>query len=276
MFGTEGKDSGHVTIAMAKKTVLIILTIAVLGVGLLACSGHNPPPVSSAQEGFTEARRLFEREKWDKARQAFESMILNHPGSSLVDSAQFLYAMCYFNQNDPIVAAAEFQRIRTQYPTSPLVDDADYMRCVALLSSAPKNAGLDQEKTEEAVNELKLFKDSHPISDRVVSADSLLSIAYERLSAKDYKTGLLYEKMGHYEASRIYFQDMIDQYPESPLVPDALYYIGEGQRKLDSLQSAIEYYEKLIYLYPDHGRTDKARKRIAKLSQTLNDTQAAQ
>ncbi len=264
------------TSEMGKRTALIILTIAVLGIGLLACSGHNPPPVSSAEEGFTEGRRLFEQEKWDKARQAFEMMILNHPGSSLVDSAQFLYAMCYFNQNDPIVAAAEFQRVHTQYATSPLVDDADYMRCLCLLSSAPSNAGLDQEKTEEAVNELLLFKDSHPLSDRIASADSLLQIAYRRLSTKDYKTGLLYQKMGHYESSRIYLQGMIDQYPESPLVPDALFYIAEGQRKLDSLSSAIEFYEKLVYLYPDSDRTDKARKRIAKLNEMLNETQAAQ
>ena len=128
----------------------------------------------------------------DKARQAFEEIILNHPGSSLVDSAQYLYAMCFFNQDDPIMAAAEFLRMRTQYPTSPLVDDADYMRCLSLLSSAPSNEGLDQERTGEAVNELLLFKDSHPLSERVAFADSLLEIAYGRLSTKDYKTGVLY------------------------------------------------------------------------------------
>jgi outer membrane protein assembly factor BamD len=261
---------------MRDRAILITLTIAMLGILLLACAGGGPPVVRSAREGFTEAQSLYEREKWDKARLAFEEIILNHPGSSLVDSAQFLFAMCYFNQNDPIVAAAEFLRLRTQYPTSPLVDDADYMRCLGLLSSAPSNSGLDQESTGEAVNELLLFKDSHPLSERVVSADSLLGIAYGRLSTKDHKTGVLYHKMGHYQASRIYFQGMIDQYPESPLVPDALYYMAEGQRKLDSLDSAIEYYEKLIYIYPDHDRTAKARKRVAKISQIQNEPQASE
>lgn len=266
----------QVMIRMWHRAILIILTIAVLGIGLLACSGKGPPPVIPAEEAFTDAQRLYEREKWDKARLAFESIMLNHPGSSLVDSAQFLYAMCYFNQDDPIVAASEFQRVHTQYPTSPLVDDADYMRCLSLLEASPANAGLDQEKTQEAVNEMLLFKDSHPLSDRIPAIDSLLQTAYERLSIKDYKTGVLYQKMGRYQASRIYLQQMIDQYPESPLVPEALFHIAEGQRKLDSLDSAIEYYEKLIYLYPDHERTDKARKRVSKLSQVRDETQAAQ
>jgi len=259
-----------------QKTILTILTTAVLGIGLWACSGKGPPPVIPAQEAFSDARRLYEREKWDKARQAFEMVILNHPGSSLVDSAQFFYAMCYFNQGDPIVAADEFQRLHNQYPTSTLVDDADYMRCLSLLDASPSNSGLDQEKTQEAVNEMLLFKDGHPLSDRIPAIDSLLAIAYERLSIKDYKTGVLYQKMGHFQASRIYFQQMIDTYPESPLVPEALYHIAEGQRKLDSLDSAIEYYEKLIYLYPDHDRTEKARKRVSKLSQVRDETQAAQ
>ena len=261
---------------MRDKSLLILAACVLLACGLLACSGGPPPLVPGAQEGFADARRLYDAEKWEKARLAFESVIFNHPGSTLVDSAQFLYAMCYFNQDDPVTAAAEFLRVRTQYPTSELVDDADYMRCLSLVTAAPSNSGLDQERTAEAVNELLLFKDSHPLSDRVAAADSLLKLAHGRLSIKDYKTGLLYHKMGHFEASQIYFQGMIDQYPESPLVPDALFFMAEGQRKLDSLDNAIQYYEKLIYIYPDHERTATARKRVAKISQSRSDAQAAE
>jgi outer membrane protein assembly factor BamD (BamD/ComL family) len=150
------------------------------------------------------------------------------------------------------------------------------MRCLSLLSSAPSNSGLDQESTETAVGELLLFKDSHPLSGRVALADSLLKIAYGRLSTKDYRTGVLYHKMGQFEASRIYLQGMIDQYPESPLVPEAIFYMAEGQRKLDSLDSAIEYYEKLIYIYPDHERTATARKRIAKIGRAQDEAQASE
>ena len=258
------------------RSLLILAACAVLASGLLSCSGGTPPPALGAQEGFIDARRLYDRGKWEKARLAFESVIFNHPGSSLVDSAQYLYAMCYFNQDDPVSAAAEFLRVRTQYPTSALVDDADYMRCLSLLSAAPSNSGLDQERTAEAVNELMLFKDSHPLSDRVGAADSLLQVAHGRLSVKDYRTGVLYHKMGQFEASQIYFQGMIDQYPESPLVPDALFFMAEGQRKLDSLDNAIQYYEKLIYIYPDHERTATARKRVAKISQSRSGAQAAE
>jgi len=225
---------------------------------------------------LARARLLYEHKKWDKARVEFENVIFNYPGTAVVDSAQFSLAMCSYHQKDYIVAADEFQRLRTRYPTSPLVDDADLLRCHCLLMTAPRNAGLDQDRTTEAVNQLKLFKDNHPLSPHLPAVDSLLAEADGRLSKRDYQAGVLYHRLGRYQAARIYFQELIDSYTDSPLVPEALFYIAEGQRRLDSLGSAIEYYEKLVYLYPDHPRTAKAKKRVAELARRREQVQAGQ
>jgi len=250
-----------------------ILTGIIMSAALsLACSSSAPPPVPTAQAGFEEGRQLYQRGKWDRARLVFESVVFNHPGSSLVDSAQFLLAMCQYKLDDQIVAAAEFQRVRTQYPTSPLIDEADLMRCRCLLEAAPGNPGLDQEQTNTAIDELRQFRDNHPISRFIPAADSLLAMAMGRLSMKDYRTGVLYYKMGRYHASRVYLQDMIDRFPKSPMVPDALFYMAEGQRESDSLKSAVELYEKLTDLYPDHSRAAKARKRLAKIARDQAQT----
>jgi len=251
--------------------------LALSAITLWGCSSSKPPPVPSARDGFDAAMRLYDNGKWEDARTTFEAVVFNHPGTTIVDSAQYMMAMCYYREKDPILAASEFERLHSHYPTSDLVDDADYMRAVCLVAAAPSHTGLDQEKTREAVNELKLFKDNHPLSEYIPRVDSLLSESYRVLSQKDFDTGRLYMKLNRPESARIYFQGLIDEYPESPLVPDALYYMGEGQRKLDSLDNAVEYYEKLIYLYPDNERTDKARKRVAKIARERegDTTQAA-
>lgn len=254
--------------------VAVLMTLA--AITLWGCSSSKPRPVPSARDGFDAAMRLYDNGKWEDARTTFEAVVFNHPGSAIVDSAQYMMAMCYFRQKDPILAAAEFERLHTHYPTSDLVDDADYMRAVCLIASAPSHTGLDQEKTRDAVNELKLFKDNHPLSEYIPKVDSLLSESYRVLSQKDFDTGRLYMKLNHPESARIYFQGLIDAYPESPLVPEALYYMAEGQRKLDSLDNAVQYYEKIIYLYPDNERAEKARKRVARIAREREeDTQAA-
>jgi outer membrane protein assembly factor BamD len=235
-----------------------------------ACGGSAPSPMStdSAAELYSRARVQYEKGDWTKAKLALESLIYSYPGAANVDSAQFFLAMCSYNLRDYIVAADEFRRLRSRYPNSPLVDEGDLLRCRALMRIAPKNAALDQEKTREAITELALFKDNHPLSPNLPAVDSLLHGAYERLSRRDFRTANLYQRLGRYEAARIYFQQVIDNYTESPYVPDCLFNMAEGFRKQDSTDRALEYYEKMLYLFPDAENVNKAKKKIAELAQS--------
>ena len=237
---------------------------------IASCGSSVPSPIStdSAAELYTRARAHYDKGDWEKAKIVYESLIYSYPGAAIVDSAQFLLAMCSYNLKDYIVAADEFRRLRARYPNSPLVDDGDLLRCRSLMRIAPKNAALDQEKTREAITELALFKDNHPLSPNLAAVDSLLADAYERLSRRDFRTANLYQRLGRYEAARIYFQQVIDNYTSSPYVPDCLFNMAEGFRKQDSTDRALEYYEKMLYLYPDADNVDKAKKRIADLAQS--------
>ncbi len=244
--------------------LLIVLIIA-------ACGGSAPQQSIStepARDMYARANSLYESRKWEKAKLAYETLIYSHPGAGMIDSAQFFLAYCSYNLKDYITAADEFRRLRTRYPTSPLVPEGDILRCRSLLRIAPRNAALDQEKTHEAITELTLYKDNHPLSPYVATADSLLRDAYGRLSKRDYRAATLYQRLGRYQAARIYYQQVIDNYTDSPYVPDCLFYMAEGFRKQDSIDRAVEYYEKLLYLYPDGDNVDKAKKRIAELGQS--------
>ncbi|HUU46517.1 MAG TPA: outer membrane protein assembly factor BamD, partial [Acidobacteriota bacterium] len=225
--------------------LLLVCLVAALSAAVVSsCGGSGPKPILSSDESYRRAMDLLERRKWENASLEFESFIFSYPGATRVDSAQFLLGMCFYNMEDYIRADDEFGRLRRRYPTSPLVVDADLLRGRSLLNIAPENPALDQYQTTEAIAQLRLFKDNHPLSPLVAVADSLLAEAYERLSRRDFKAGKLYHRMGRYRASRIMLQEVIDRFPESPLVPEALYYIADGYRRADSLDRAIEFYEK--------------------------------
>jgi outer membrane protein assembly factor BamD len=243
-------------------------------VGAVSCGGSKPPPLGSADETYARAQEHYARRKWEKARVAYEQFVFNFPGAARVDSAQFMLGMCYFNLEDFISARDEFERLRRRYPSSTLVEDADLLQCRSLMSVAPENPSLDQQRTEDAIRQLRLFKDLHPLSAHVRTADSLLAVADGRLSQRDFKAGRLYHRMGRFGAARVYMQEVIDKYPGSPLIPEAVYYIAEGYRKQDSLSRSIEYFEKLIYLYPEHERTKSARRRVADLARRRDQRQA--
>lgn len=245
---------------------LLAVVVAIIS----GCGGSSPETISTepARDMYARANTLFESRKWEKAKLAYETLIYSHPGSVMIDSAQFRLAMCSYNLKDFVTAADEFRRLRSRYPTSPLIPEGDILRCRSLLRIAPKNAALDQEKTYEAITELTLYKDNHPLSPYVATADSLLRDANGRLSKRDYRAATLYYRLGRHQAARIYYQQVIDNFTDSPYVPDCLYFMAEGYRKQDSVDRAIEYYEKLLYLYPDGENVDKAKKRIAELGQS--------
>jgi outer membrane protein assembly factor BamD len=243
---------------------------------LVRCGGHAPSASSAPPAGelFGRAKALYEDRKWEKAKAAFEGVIFSYPGAAFVDTAQYYLAACSYNLKDYITAADEYRRLHARYPNSPLVDDGDLNRCRALLKIAPGNATLDQEKTQDAITEISLFKDNYPLSELLPSIDSLMADAQGRLSRRDFRAAVLYQRLGRYEAARIYFQQVIDNHTESPYVPDCLFYMAEGYRHQDSTDRAIEYYQKMLYLYPQSERAEDAKKRAATLSQHRDTVRA--
>jgi len=246
------------------------VSLALAAAIAVSCAGSKPPSVPlSAEEKFRQAIDKFAKRKHEDARLLFESVIFDNPGSVVADSAQYLVGMCYYRQKDYELAAGEFQRFFTQYPTSPLVDDAELMRARCYYRGAPKNTGLDQHYTQTCVNIVQAFKDDYPTSDLLPAADSLLSACWERLSRKDFRAGKLYCRMGAYKAAVVYFQLVLDQYPDSPLIPETIYMMGESFRRREIYDTAVIWYEKLVYLYPDAPITAKAKNRVRKLRPRL-------
>ena len=57
-----------------------------------------------------------------------------------------------------------------------------------------------------------------------------------------------------YEDAVKYYESFIANQPESPEVPDALYYLAESNYNMGNLPDAIETFDRLIDNYPDSGR----------------------
>ncbi len=246
-----------------------LLFLAALVMLTVSCAGTKPKSALSPEEKFRDGLEKYEARKFADARLLFESLIFENPGAVVADSSQYLVGMCYYNQKDFELAAGEFQRFVVQYPSSPLVDDAELMRARCFFYGAPKNIGLDQNYTTSCVNFLQAFKDDYPTSELLPAADTLLAACWERLSKRDFQAGKLYYRMKAYRAAQVYLQLVLDQYPDSPYVPETLYLMGESYRHREVYDSALIWYEKLVYLYPENKTTPKAQKRIRKIQPLL-------
>jgi len=68
-----------------------------------------------------------------------------------------------------------------------------------------------------------------------------------------------------FEGARDRLQEIIDSYPEFSRMDEVLFLMGEAHFKLDMVEKAAGYYQKMLKDYPDSEFAKKARARLDEL-----------
>ena len=193
------------------------------------------------------------------ASETLRLLSLEQTGVPYVDSIYFNLAQAYACMGDYALAQVEYERVVNNYPTSALVDDAAFELAYAQFRQAPSNSGLDQQESEKAVRTLEDFISIYPFSDRKNEANALLLEMKNRLAKKAFDTGRLYLKLRADSSAMIYFQQLWDNYTESPYAARALWLLAEKERHRQNWEGAIQRYEQLIGVYPDAVEVSQAK-----------------
>ena len=193
------------------------------------------------------------------ASETLRLLSLEQAGVPYVDSIIFHLARAYACLGDHALAQLEYERVVNNYPTSALVDDAAFGMAYAQFKQAPGNPGLDQMEAERAVRTLEDFIAIYPLSDRRDDALELLTEMKNRLAKKSFDTGRLYLKLRADSSAMIYFQQLWDEYTDSPYAARALWLLAEKERHRQNYPAAVERYEQLIGVYPDAIEVKQAK-----------------
>ena len=104
----------------------IIASIPLL-VLLWGCGSTRDVNEMSGDERLQYAIGLYNDEDYEEAATEFEAILLQYPGSSIVDDAQYYLGMCKFQREEFILAAYEFSKLIKNMPASEFVADAQFM-----------------------------------------------------------------------------------------------------------------------------------------------------
>jgi tol-pal system protein YbgF len=89
-----------------------------------------------------------------------------------------------------------------------------------------------------------------------------------------YAASLQQLRRGSPATARMGFREMLRQYPTSPLVPDATYFVGETFAA-ESPDSASVYYQKVVQSFPQSPRTASSLYKLGLLAERRKDLDAA-
>jgi outer membrane protein assembly factor BamD len=143
-----------------------------------------------------------------------------------------------------------FERENTSRPNSPLADDAQFGVCRSFWAVSP-DLPRDQEFTEKTIEECTRLLEFFPRSSLVGDARDLVAQARQKMAAKELRVGKYYYDRTFYESAIIYFENILQTYPEADVVPETLLVLHYSYTRVGFQMEADLVQQRLLELYPD-------------------------
>ncbi len=224
-----------------------ILALVLIGLFLFGCASTEDTTNMTPDERLAYAIRLYEKEDYEEAVKEFEALVIQYPGSSIVDDAQYYLAKTRFQREEYILAAYQFSRLIKSMPSSEFVPDAQFMLADCYYELSP-NYSLDQKYTKKAVEEFQAFIDYFPLNDKVKIAEAKIKELNDKLAKKEYETARIYEKMDYTTAALMYYNFVMETYHDTQYAPLAMYekinLLISKERNTEALTEATKFLDK--------------------------------
>ena len=186
----------HNYLSNMKKYIILIALLA--GTFFTSCGEYNKVLKSSDYEyKYEAAKSYFGKGQYVKAASILEELITILKGTDNAEESLYMLAMSYFNQEDYITASHYFTQYYTTYPKGTLTELARYFTGKSLYLDTPE-ARLDQSSTYKAIQELQMFMEYFPESERKTEAQLMIFNLQDKLVLKDYLSAKLYYDLGTY------------------------------------------------------------------------------
>ena len=188
------------------KKYIIIAFVA--GGVLSSCGDYNKVLKSTDYEyKYEAAKSYFGKGQNTKAAAVLEDLITILKGTDKAEESLYMLGMAYFNQGDYITASHYFNTYYTTYPRGQYTEQARFYSGKALFLDTPEPR-LDQTSTYKALNELQMFIEYFPQSNRHAEAQQMMFDLQDKLVMKDYLAAKLYYDLGSYTGNASYTSDM--------------------------------------------------------------------
>ena len=191
----------------------------------------------------------LDQENYEKATLKFKEIIFKYPLSNEgVQSEIMLGFIDYLGLNYD-EAIYKFNRIIKIYPSHKNIDYAYYMRAVSYFEQI-SGENFDGKSNIEAKKNFQELLNRFPESEYAKDSRQKLIFINENIAAKDMEIAIFYLNQKQYLAALGRYNKVIEKYPKSKFIPEALYRLVEIYIILGMEEEAEKAAAVIVYNYP--------------------------
>ncbi len=223
------------------------ITLGIMTLGLLSCSGYNKVVKSSDNEfKYQKAMEYYEKGEYYKAHSVLETVGSAFRGTEKGENVVYTIAMSYYKNKDYVSAKGYFSAYNRSYPQGAHAEECKYLAGKCLYMDSP-DVKLDQANTVTAIDELLEFTNMYPKSQYLPEVVKLLEELQEKLAEKAYLSAKLYYDLGdfmgnNYRSAVVTATNALKLHPDTKRKEDLSFLILEAKymQAVKSVESKME------------------------------------
>jgi outer membrane protein assembly factor BamD len=218
----------------------------------------------SKDQAFAKAEALYAQKKWTRARRYYGHVYEAYPNDPLGRRSLLRVADTYFMQGDAVNLVEAQYKYRDFINRYPGANSADYaMLQIAKVSfKQMERPDRDQAKTREAVEKLRQMITAYPGSPYRAEADQDLQKALDRLARHEHLVARFYIRRHDYSAAIVRLNELVDTYPNYSNRAEMFYDLGRGLSLAGRKGESRLYFERVVSEFPESPFAKKARERL--------------
>lgn len=257
-------------------TLFVVICIAVI----TSCGELQRVMRSSDLEyKYNKAVEYYEAEKYNNALMLFDDLLNLYRGTMKAQDVYFYYCKTLYALEDYILAGYHFKTFSETFPSNPNAVESAFMAAKCYYREAPVYSQ-DQAYTYKAINEIQLFVNRNPGSDKLDECNEMMSELRSKLERKSYEIAYQYYLTKQYQAAVVSFGTTMNEFPDTPYREEALYYRflsayelavnSVEEKKLERFRQARTAYLDFVNAFPDSEYRKDATKVYEKTEEFLN------
>lgn len=225
---------------------------------LLGCGGGDPYQGMDAEALFRIAENEYAEEDYGNAIEVLERLTVNFPDWSRVADARLMLADAHFEDGEYLTARSEYQRFRDRFVGHPRAAVAALGECRSLAALSPQPQR-DQTHTRDAVTVCGNVTVDYAGTPQAAEARQIRGSLRLKLAEKEYLNANHYFRRRQYDPAILYYQFVVDLYPETEFAPRALLGLYRSNEAIGYDDLAEEARARLLLEHPDSEAAQELR-----------------